>query len=188
MPWAQSLPASIDLTNQIAHSAFPALSKGSIHARKRCDRECASRYARGQITPTQAGEFVRDEIEHVRQGKYGVRSPKQAIAIGLSKARRAGISLPPPKAYQSSRKVRRQAERDLSKGRRRDRKPSAKRSRATSSALRQESRSSVSHAALSRQAKSSARKRGAESRRRSARTAVRTKGRAGRQGPTVKRT
>src|SRR5712671_3130548 len=69
----------------------------------------------GKSPSTQAGEFVREEIEHVRQGKHGARSPKQAIAIGLSKARRAGINLPPPKNNKGSRKVRRQAERDLSK-------------------------------------------------------------------------
>src|SRR2546423_4853231 len=114
----------------------------------------------GKAPSTQAGEFVREEMEHVRQGKHGARSPKQAIAIGLSKARRAGVKLPPPKNNKSSRKVRRQAERDLSKGRSGSRKPSPRRSRATSNALRRESRSAASHAALSRQAKSSARKRG----------------------------
>jgi len=129
----------------------------------------------GKSPSTQAGEFVREEIEHVRQGKHGARSPKQAIAIGLSKARRAGINVPPPKGSQSSRKVRRRAERDLSKGRSGRRKPSAKRSHATSNALRRESRSAVSHAALSRQAKSSARKRGPSSRRRAAAKAARTR-------------
>ena len=129
----------------------------------------------GKSPSTQAGEFVREEIEHVRQGKHGARSPKQAIAIGLSKARRAGINVPPPKESQSSRKVRRRAERDLSKGRSGRRKPSAKRSHATSNALRRESRSAASHAALSRQAKSSARKRGPSSRRRAAARAAKTR-------------
>jgi Family of unknown function (DUF6496) len=113
----------------------------------------------GKSPSTQAGEFVREEIEHVREGKHGARSPQQAIAIGLSKARRAGIKLPPPKKGRSSQKIRRQAERDLSRGRRRNAKPSAKRSRATSNALRRESRRTVSQAALSRQAKRSARRR-----------------------------
>ena len=140
----------------------------------------------GKAPSTQAGEFVREEIEHVRQGKHGARSPKQAIAIGLSKARRAGINLPPPKESQSSRKVRRQAERDLSKGRSRSSRPSAKRSRAASSALRQERRSSVSHAALSRQAKSSARNRAAGARRRAAAAAVHTKGSTGRRRAAAK--
>src|SRR3981189_2297578 len=92
----------------------------------------------GKSPSTQAGEFVREEIEHVRQGKHGARSPKQAIAIGLSKARRAGINLPPPKKGRGSQRVRRQAERDLSKGRSKTRKTSAGRSRASSGALRRE--------------------------------------------------
>ena len=120
--------------------------------------------AEGKSSSTQAGEFVREEIEHVREGKHGARSPQQAIAIGLSKARRAGIKLPPPKKGRSSARVRRQAERDLSKGRSRGRKTSAKRSRATSNALQHESKSSASRSALSRQAKSSARRRGSAGR------------------------
>ena len=141
----------------------------------------------GKSPSTQAGEFVREEIEHVREGKHGARSPQQAIAIGLSKARRAGIKLPPPSGKgRSSQKVRRQAERDLSKGRRRRGRPSAKRSRATSNALRRESTRSVSQAALSRQAKSSARRRGSSQRHRAAMAAVRTKGRTGRQKAAAK--
>lgn len=131
--------------------------------------------AEGKSPSTQAGEFVREEIEHVREGKHGARSPQQAIAIGLSKARRAGIKLPPPKKGRSSARVRRQAERDLSKGRSRGRKTSAKRSRATSNALRRESKSSASHSALSRQAKSSARRRGSAGRHQAVAKAVRTR-------------
>jgi hypothetical protein len=63
----------------------------------------------GKAPTTQAGEFVREEIEHVREGKHGARSPKQAIAIGLSKARRAGVDLPPPKKGSASEKTRRSA-------------------------------------------------------------------------------
>src|SRR6266481_1726924 len=86
---------------------------------------------------TQAGEFVREEIEHVREGKHGARSAKQAIAIGLSKARRAGVNLPPPEKGQASTKTRRQAARDLRKGKSASKgKKSAKRSRATSQALK----------------------------------------------------
>jgi hypothetical protein len=140
----------------------------------------------GKSPSTQAGEFVREEIEHVREGKHGARSPKQAIAIGLSKARRAGIDLPPPKKSSSSQKVRRQAQRDLSKGRTGSRKTSASRSRATFNALRGESKRSASHAALSRQAKTSARKRGAIARHRAANSAVRTKKRTGRRTATAK--
>ncbi len=111
----------------------------------------------GKAPSTQAGEFVREEIEHVREGKHGARSAKQAIAIGLSKARRAGVKLPPPKATASQR-TRTQAARDTAKGASRTtKKPSAKRSRATSAALKREGHSAASHTALSRQAKSVAR-------------------------------
>jgi hypothetical protein len=133
----------------------------------------------GKSPSTQAGEFVREEIEHVRQGKHGARSPQQAIAIGLSKARRAGVKLPPPKAGKSSKKVRDQARRDLRKGRSGRRKTSARRSRAVSGALKRESRPSASRSALSRQARSSARRRGSSARRRAGAAAVRTKGREG---------
>src|SRR5438270_7756679 len=70
----------------------------------------------GKSTSTQAGEFVREEMEHIREGKHGARSAKQAIAIGLSKARRAGVALPPPKKGTTSRRSRKQAKRDLVKG------------------------------------------------------------------------
>src|SRR5260370_40016699 len=93
----------------------------------------------GESPSTQAGEFVREEIEHVREGKHGARSPKQAIAIGLSKARRAGVKLKPPK--KGSKKTRKQATRDLKKGTSKSKKKSAKRSRATSLALKREGRS-----------------------------------------------
>lgn len=70
----------------------------------------------GKAPTTQAGEFVREEIEHIREGKHGARSTKQAIAIGLSKARRAGVKLPPPKEGQATERTRKQAERDYRKG------------------------------------------------------------------------
>lgn len=140
----------------------------------------------GKSPSTQAGEFVREEIEHVREGKHGARSPQQAIAIGLSKARRAGIKLPPPKKGQASKSVRRQAQRDIKKGARNHTRPSAKRSRATSNALRAESRRSASHAALSNQAKRSASRRGSASRHKSAMAAVRTKGPRGRRQAAAK--
>lgn len=82
----------------------------------------------GKSPSTQAGEFVREEMEHVREGKHGARSTKQAIAIGLSKARRAGVKLPASK--RSSKRTKKQAKRDLSKGRKRGRKTSSTRSRA----------------------------------------------------------
>src|SRR5206468_9934318 len=80
----------------------------------------------GKSPSTQAGEFVREEMEHIREGEHGARSPEQAIAIGLSKARRAGVKLPPPK--RGKRRTKRQAKRDLAKGRAgRRKKPSRKR-------------------------------------------------------------
>jgi uncharacterized protein DUF6496 len=136
----------------------------------------------GKSPSTQAGEFVREEIDHVREGKHGARSVQQAIAIGLSKARRAGVKLPVPKKGRASNKVRRQAQRDLAKGRNgRQAKPSRTRSRAVSQALKRESKSSASRSALSRQAKRSARRRGSKARRRASSAAVRIKGREGLQ-------
>jgi hypothetical protein len=110
----------------------------------------------GKAPSTQAGEFVREEIDHIREGKHGARSTKQAIAIGLSKARRAGVKLPAPKTGNKS--VRKKAQQDLSAAKK-HRKPSAKRSRAVRAALKREGRSAVSKKALSRQARSTARKR-----------------------------
>lgn len=134
----------------------------------------------GKSPSTQAGEFVHEEIEHVKEGKHGARSTKQAIAIGLSKARRAGVDLPPPKAGAVSAKSRKQIEGDSAKGRgETTQKVSVKRSNAATRALQRESGDVVSHEALSRQARSSARQRSSASRQASARKAVRTKGEAG---------
>jgi len=129
----------------------------------------------GKSPSTQAGEFVREEIEHIREGKHGARSTKQAIAIGLSKARRAGVDLPPPEEGQASEDTREQAQRDLKKGRSGTRTRSTKRSRATSRALKREGRSAASKTALSRQARSVAAKRSAASRSRSAKKAAATR-------------
>ena len=121
--------------------------------------------AQGKSPSTQAGEFVREEIHHVREGKHGARSPKQAIAIGLSKARRAGVKLPAPGRGKTSAATRRRAKRDLSRGRSaKAQRPSARRSRAVKGALRREPRRSVSRRALSRQARSAARRRSRKSR------------------------
>ena len=129
----------------------------------------------GKSPSTQAGEFVREEMHHVREGKHGAASTKQAIAIGLSKARRAGVDLPPPRG--GSARTRKQAARDRSKARRRT-KPSRRRSRAVTQALRRKGRSAASHLALARQAKQTARRRGARARSRSAKRAARTRKRA----------
>ena len=123
----------------------------------------------GKSPSTQAGEFVREEIHHVREGTHGVKNPKQAIAIGLSKARKAGVKLPaPPKGTASAQKENRSH-------RATRRKPSAKRSKATLRALKREGRSGASHRALSGQAKSAARRRSRASRSNAARKAARTR-------------
>ncbi len=128
----------------------------------------------GKSPSTQAGEFVREEMEHIREGEHGARSPEQAIAIGLSKARRAGVKLPPPK--RGKQRTKRRAKRDLAKGRAgRPTKPSLKRSRATKRALKRESRSSASKQALSRHAKRVAGQRSARSRSATAKKAARTR-------------
>ena len=130
----------------------------------------------GKSPSTQAGEFVREEIHHVREGKHGARSTKQAIAIGLSKARRAGVKLP---------KRGKSAKRTTSRSRARS-KPSAKRSRAVRRALKREGRSAASRSALSRQARRSARARGPARRKAAAKKAVRTKGPAKRSAAARK--
>ena len=130
----------------------------------------------GKSPSTQAGEFVREEMHHVREGKHGAASPQQAIAIGLSKARRAGVKLAPPRQGKASARTTAKAEQDYRKGQSHStRKPSARRSRATSNALKKEGRSAASHSALSRQARTAARKRGAASRSRSAKRASATR-------------
>jgi hypothetical protein len=130
----------------------------------------------GKSPSTQAGEFVKEEMDHIREGKHGARSTKQAIAIGLSKARRAGVNLPPPKKGKTSAATRTKAERDLSRGRSGVRKTSATRSRAAEGALKREGHSAASRASLSKQARQSARQRGSAARKQAARKAVRTKG------------
>jgi hypothetical protein len=112
----------------------------------------------GKAPTTQAGEFVREEIDHIREGKHGARSAKQAVAIGLSKARRAGVDLKPPRKGTVSEKTRRSAASAYRKGQRHQ-PTSRKRSRATIKALKRENRSAASHRALSRQARSAAKKR-----------------------------
>ena len=116
----------------------------------------------GKSPSTQAGEFVREEMDHIREGKHGAKSTKQAIAIGLSKARRAGVALKPPRKGRTSESTRKSAQRDLAKGRKAKagaKKKSAARSRATTLALKREPRKAASKSALSRQAKTAARKR-----------------------------
>jgi hypothetical protein len=114
----------------------------------------------GEAASTQAGEFVREEFHHIREGKHGARSPQQAIAIGLSKARRAGVPLPPPPKGKVSEKARRSAERAYQEGQAAgEQEPSPTRSRAISGVLKKEGTQGASHAALSRQAATAAWKR-----------------------------
>jgi Family of unknown function (DUF6496) len=113
----------------------------------------------GKSASTQAGEFVREEIEHVRAGKHGARSTAQVIAIGLSKARRAGVKLPPPPKGKTSEEAREQAKHDLERGRHPGKAPNPRRSRAMKMKLRGEGHQIASPAALSKHARDSARKR-----------------------------
>src|SRR6266404_4864332 len=130
----------------------------------------------GKSPSTQAGEFVREEMEHIREGEHGARSPQQAIAIGLSKARRAGVKLPPPKKGKASARTRQQAARDYRKGMTATkRKPSAKRARAVSRALQREGHAAASKQSLARQAHSAAARRSKASRSRAAKKAAVTR-------------
>jgi hypothetical protein len=115
----------------------------------------------GKAPSTQAGEFVREEVEHVREGKHGVRNAKQAIAIGLSKARKAGVKLPPPPGGKAPKST--------------GRKTNPKRSRATLNALKREGTQGASHQALSKQAKATASQRGPANRSRAAQKAAKTR-------------
>src|SRR5205807_8836528 len=133
----------------------------------------------GKAPTTQAGEFVREEIHHVREGKHGARSTKQAIAIGLSKARRAGVELAPPAAGANART--KQSAKTASRAGAHRRRPSPRRSRAVRRALKREGRSAASRDALARQATSAARRRPRRAPSAAARRAART------QGPKVRR-
>jgi hypothetical protein len=128
----------------------------------------------GKAPSTQAGEFVREEMDHVREGKHGARSTKQAIAIGLSKARRAGVALPPKKGDASA-DTRESARRDVAAGKRSDSDVSAKRSRAASTALKHEPHVAASKRALSMHARAAARQHTAAERSAAARKAAKTR-------------
>jgi hypothetical protein len=132
----------------------------------------------GKPATTQAGEFVREAMHHIREGKHGARSTKQAIAIGLSKARRAGVDLPPPKKGKTTERTRKSAARAYARGHGAPAKrpPSARRSRAIHQALEREGKDAASHAALSKQAHAAARQRTAGERSAAAKKAARTKG------------
>jgi len=140
----------------------------------------------GKSPSTQAGEFVREEIEHVREGKHGARSAKQAIAIGLSKARRTGVDLPPPKAGTTSEDTRENAERAYAAGHEGQHEVSPTRSRAIKRALKREGHSAASRKALAKQAHAAAARRTPAERSAAARKAAKTKGAAGRSAAARK--
>ena len=133
----------------------------------------------GKSASTQAGEFVREEIDHIRQGKHGARSTKQAIAIGLSKARRAGVKLAPPEKGSVSEGTRRKAVRDAEMARSgsRRRNPSGRRARATTQALKRESQTAASRESLSKQTTFAAHRRSRAERSRAGRKAAQTRAR-----------
>ena len=151
------------------------------------DKETVRRSRRakrqGKSPSTQAGVFIREEIHHIRDGKHGAKSAKQAIAIGLSKARRAGVDLPPPEKGTVPEKTRRSAKRahKLGRGAPPRRRSTTRRKRATAQALRREGHAAGSHQALARQARSAWRHRTRAERSAAARKAARTK------GPAVRR-
>jgi len=141
----------------------------------------------GKSPSTQAGEFVREEIDKIRRGEHGARSPQQAIAIGLSEARRAGVDLPPPRKGKTKKSMRKSAQYAYAAGqgkRKTRRRPRV--SRAVSQVLKREPRSTASRQALSRQAKSAANRRSASDRSAAARKGARTKGAAGRSAAARK--
>jgi len=130
----------------------------------------------GKAPSTQAGEFVREEIEEIRHGKHGARSTKQAIAIGLNKARRAGVKVPPPKKGATSEKTRQSAEHAAKAGQSgHAHKTNPRRSQAITHALKREGHEAASSEALSRQAKQQAHKRSAKERSEIARKAAQTR-------------
>jgi hypothetical protein len=142
----------------------------------------------GKAPTTQAGEFIREEMEHIREGKHGARSSKQAIAIGLSKARRAGVDLPPPEPGKTSAKTRKSAARDYARGHGAPARStsSPRRAKASEKALQREGHEAASHRALSKQAHSAAQKRSRGERSAAASKAARTKGAEGRSAAARK--
>jgi Family of unknown function (DUF6496) len=142
----------------------------------------------GKSPTTQAGEFVREEMHHIREGKHGARSAKQAIAIGLSKARQAGVDLRPPKKGKTSERTRKSAERAYARGHGEPpkRPPSARRSQAIHHALEREGKSAASHTSLAKQAHAAARHRTAAERAAAAKKGAQTKGPAKRHAAAMK--
>jgi Family of unknown function (DUF6496) len=167
----------------------PAARSQEEHSmpRKETIRKARQDKRQGKSASTQAGEFVREEMDRIRRGEHGARSPQQAIAIGLSEARRAGVDLPPPGKGKAKARTRRSAKYayEAGQGRRKTRRR-PRVARAVKRALKREPTSSASRSALSRQAKQAASRRSAASRSAAARKAVRTKGASARSAAAKK--
>jgi hypothetical protein len=178
--------ALVSIVQSLAR-AMPQDEEWSMSEKQTQDRARQDK-AKGKAPTTQAGEFVREEIHHVREGKHGARSPQQAIAIGLSKARRAGVNLPPPKAGRTSKKTRRSAERAYHRGQGDHARsaPSPRRSRAIRAALKRERHSAASSESLAEHGRSAAARRTRAGRSAAAKKGVQTKGAAGRSASARK--
>lgn len=171
--YGQTFTDGIAIAQYAERRSFFMPEKQTMKRARRAKRE-------GKAPSTQAGEFVREEIHHIREGKHGARSTKQAIAIGLSKARRAGVKLAPPRKGKVSESTRRNAERDYQASHKKKSPSSGRRSKARQRALKREGHSAASPKALQKQARSAARRRSRASRSEAARRAARTKGGRGR--------
>jgi hypothetical protein len=170
-----------------ANVVLKPAARRTIMPEKRTIEKARKAKRAGKAPTTQAGEFVREEVRQIRRGEHGARSPQQAIAIGLSKARRAGVALRPPGRGRAKASTRRSAAYAYAAGqhkRKTRRRPRV--SRAVSRVLKREPRRTVSRAAMSRQARRAASHRTASQRSAAARKAVRTKGRAGRSAAARK--
>ena len=141
----------------------------------------------GKSPSTAAGKFVHEEIEHVREGKHGARSPQQVVAIGLSEARRAGIPLPPPKRDRTKEGTRKSAEHDYEGGQaEKQYAPSASASGARQAVLEREPRTTASHSALSKQSREASHRRTHAERQEAAEKAVKSKGKSGLRSAALK--
>lgn len=174
------LPAQSARGSELCQGRMAAAGRPLFAMPKKQTIERARRGKReGKAPSTQAGEFVREEIESIRKGEHGARSTKQAIAIALSKARRAGVNVPPPAKGTAPKATREKAKRDLEKAKAGGaKKPSRKRSAATTKALKREGSAAASKTALSRQGRAAASKRTAAQRSASAKKAARTRARS----------
>jgi len=165
-----------DIVHEAEKQTYAGRARRTVMPEKETIERAEQAKREGKAPTTQAGEFVREEMHHVREGKHGVRSPEQAIAIGLSKARRAGVDLPPPDPGRTSEETREKAKRDLVKARSsKAKRPSRARSGGVLKALKRESRATVSKKALAEHGKRAASRRSARDRSEQAKRAARTR-------------